>query len=85
MASLIGTGKMVAKVVYFNMVQCALYWYMLLGEHMIVKVRHVLRSGLHLQPISVANKLSQVCSRMEATQQKALKVMHLDHDAIMED
>ena len=59
MASLIGTGKMVAKAVYFNRVQRAPYWYTLSGEHTIVEVRHVLRSGLHLQPISVANKLPQ--------------------------
>ena len=85
MASLIGTGKMVAKAVYFNRVQHAPYWYMLSGEHMIVEVRHVLRTGLHLQPISVANKLPQACNRMEATRQKALKVMHLNHDAIMEE
>ena len=55
------------------------------GEHTIVEVRHVLRTGLHLQPISVANKLPQACNRMEATWQKALKVTHLDHDAIMEE
>jgi len=85
MASLIGTGNMVAKAVYFNRVQeRAPYWYTLSGEHTIVEMRHVLRTGLHLQPTSVANKLPQVCNRMEATWQKALKVMHLDHDAIME-
>ncbi len=70
---------------YFNRVQRAPYWYTLSGEHTIVKVRHVLQTGLHLQPISVANKLPQVCNRMEATRQKALKVTHLDHDAIMEE
>jgi len=59
--------------------------YTLLGEHTIVEVRHVLQTGLHLQPISVANKLPQACNRMEATRQKALKVMHLDRDAIMEE
>ncbi len=48
-------------------------------------MRHVLRTGLHLQPISVVNKLPQACNRMEATRQKALKVTHLDHDAIMEE
>ena len=85
MASLIGTGKMVAKAVYLNRVQCAPYWYMLSGEHTIVEVRHVLRTGLHLQPISVANKLPQGCNRIESTRQKALKVTHLDHDAIMEE
>ena len=85
MASLIGTGKMVAKAVYFNTVQCAPYWYTLSGEHTIVKVRHVLQTGLHLQLISVANKLPQACNRMEAMRQKMLKVTHLDHDAIMEE
>ena len=59
MASLIGTGKMVAKAVCFNRVQRAPYWYTLSGEHTIVEVRHVLRTGLHLQLISVANKLPQ--------------------------
>ena len=68
MASLIGTGKMVAKAVYFNRVQeRAPYWYTLSGELTIVEVRHVLRTGLHLQPTSVANKLPQACNRMEAT------------------
>ena len=68
MASLIGTGKMVAKAVYFNRVQeRAPYWYTLSGEHTIVEVRHVLRTRLHLQPTSVANKLPQACNRMEAT------------------
>jgi hypothetical protein len=85
MAGLIGTGKMVADAVYFNRVQCAPYWYTLSGEHTIVEVRHVLRTGLHLHPISVANKLPVACNRMDATQQKALKVTHLDHDAIMEE
>jgi hypothetical protein len=85
MASLIGTGKMVAKAVCFNRVQRAPYWYTLSGEHTIVEVRHVLRTGLHLQLISVANKLPQACNRMEATRQKAIKVTHLDHDAIMEE
>ena len=46
-------------------------------------MRHVLRTGLHLQPISVANKLPQACNRM--TRQKAPKVTHLDHAAIMEE
>jgi hypothetical protein len=85
MASLLGTGKMVTKAVYFNRVKRAPYWYTLSGEHTIVEVRHVLRTGLHLHPISVANKLPVACNRMEATRQKALKVTHLDHDAIMDE
>ena len=38
-----------------------------------------------MQEISGVNKLPRVCSRMEATRLRALKVTSLDHDAIMEE
>jgi hypothetical protein len=44
-------------VVYFNRVQRAPYWYMLSGENMILKVRHVLQTGVQMQEISGENIL----------------------------
>ncbi len=85
MARLIGTGKMVADALYFNRVPRAPYWYTLSGENTIVEVRYVLQTDVQMQEISGVNKLPRACNRMEATQQRALKVTSLDHDAIMEE
>jgi hypothetical protein len=40
---------------------------MLLGEMMVINVRHVLQIGLQLQEISNDNELPQASNRMEAT------------------
>ncbi len=42
-------------------------------------------TGLRLLPISKTNKLLTVCNRREAAQKKAVKVMLLDHEVIMEE
>ncbi len=76
---------MVADALYFNRVQRAPYWYMLSGENTIVEVRYVVQTGVQMQEISGVNKLPRACNRMEATRQRALKVISLDNDAIMEE
>ncbi len=42
-------------------------------------------TGFQLQPISKTNKLPTVCNRREAAQKKAVKVMLLDHEVIIEE
>ncbi len=50
-----------------------------------VEVRYVLLTGFQLQPISKTSKLPTACNRREAAQKKAVKVMLLDHEVIMEE
>ena len=38
-----------------------------------------------MQPISVMNGLPRTCTSQEATRKKSMKVLSLDHDAIMEE
>jgi hypothetical protein len=40
---------------------------------------------LQLQPISMSNALPNTCTRVKATQKKAIKVSALDHETIMEE
>ncbi len=82
---MITAGAMVVDGLYFNKVQCAPYWYMRLGETTIIKVRHVLRSGLKLNEISAMNKLPQGCNRLEATRKKAMKIAAVDHEVIVKE
>jgi hypothetical protein len=42
-------------------------------------------NGLKLQPISATNALPNACTRLKATQKKAIKVSTLDHKVIMEE
>ncbi len=53
----------------------------------VVEIRYVLLTGFQLQPISKTNKLPMACNsnRKDATQKKAVKVMLLDHEVIMEE
>ena len=50
-----------------------------------MEVKHILRTGLRVQPISATNALPRTCASQEATRKKALKVLSLDHEAIMEE
>jgi hypothetical protein len=51
----------------------------------IIKVRHVLRSGLQLEEISETNKLPRACNRLEATRKNAGKISMQEHETIMEE
>jgi hypothetical protein len=85
MSGTIGAGMMVVDVLYFNRVERAPHWYMQSKEMMVAEVRYVLLIGLHLLPISETNKLPTACNRREAAQKRAVKVMFLDHEVIMEE
>jgi hypothetical protein len=85
MSGTIGVGTMVVDAIYFNRVERAPHWYTQSGETTVAEERYVLQTGLHLQPISVTNKLPMACQRREATQKKAVKVTFQDHEAIMEE
>ena len=85
MSRMIGAGTMVVNAIYFNRVQHAPHWYTQSGKTTVTEVRHVLQTGLHLQPISTTNKLLMACQRWEAMQKKAVKVTFQDHEAIMEE
>ena len=50
-----------------------------------VEVRHVLRSGLHLEEISTINPVPRACNRLEARRQNAVRVSLFDHEIIMEE
>ncbi len=81
----IAAGAMVVDAVYFNMVEHAPYWYMQSELMMVVKVRHVLWSGLQLEEISATNKLPLACNRLEATLKRAGKIATQEHEEIMEE
>ncbi len=85
MSRMIGTGTMVADVIYFNWVERAKHWYTQSNMTTVVEVRYVLLTGFQLQPISKTNKLPTACNRREAAQKKAVKVTLLDREVIMEE
>ena len=78
-------GAMVVDAVYFNMVGRAPYWYTQSELTTVVKVRHVLRSGLQLEKISVTNKLPLACNRLDVMRKRAVKIATQEHEAIMEE
>ena len=82
---MIAAGAMVVDAVYFNMVGRAPYWYTQSELTTVVEVRHVLRSGLQLEEISVTNKLPLACNRLDATRKRAVKIATQEHEAIMEE
>jgi hypothetical protein len=69
----------VVDELYFNRVQQAPYWYMQSDETSIIKVRHVLRSGLQLEEICATNKLPWACNRLEATHKNVVKISMQEH------
>jgi hypothetical protein len=79
---MIPVGSMVVDGLYFNRVQRAPFWYTPSGDATVVEV---LRTGLQLQPISTTNALPNACARVKAMRKKAIKVLTLDHEAIMEE
>ncbi len=81
----IATGAMVVDMVYFNIVERAPYWYTQLDLKMVVKVRHVLWSGLQLDEISATNKLPLTCNRLDVRQKRVGKIATQEHDMIMEE
>ena len=83
---MIGVGTMVANMLYFNQVERTRHWYTQSNMTTVVEVRYVLLTGFQLQPISSkTNKLPTACNRKDAAQKKAVKVMLLDHEVIMEE
>jgi hypothetical protein len=50
-----------------------------------VEVKYVLQTGLQLQPISTTNALPNACVRVKAMRKEAIKVLTLEHKAIMEE
>ena len=48
-SGIVTAGAMVVDGLYFNRVQQAPYWYTQSEERSIIKVKHVLQSGLHLK------------------------------------
>ena len=45
----------------------------------------MIQSGLHLEEISVTNKLPWACNRLEATRKNAGKITMQEHETIMEE
>ncbi len=83
---IVTAGAMVADGLYFNRVQRAPYdWYTQLEETSIIKVRHVLQSGLQLKEICAMNKLPRACNQLEATRKNAGKISMQEHETIMEE
>jgi hypothetical protein len=72
-------------MLYFNQVERARHWYTQSNMTTVVEVQYVLLTGFELQPISETNKLPTACNRKEAAQKKAVKVMFLVHEVIMEE
>ncbi len=85
MSEMIGVGTMVANMLYFNQVERTRHWYTQSNMTMVVEVQYVLLAGFQLQPISKTNKLPTACNRKDAAQKKAVKVMLLVHEVIMEE
>ena len=85
MSGMIGMGTMVANLLYFNQVERARHWHTQSNMTTVVEVRYVLLTGFQLQPISETNTLLTVCNRKDAAQKKAVKVMLLVHEVIMEE
>jgi hypothetical protein len=85
MFGMIPAGATVVDALYFNRVQHAPLWYRLAGNMIIMEVKYVLQTDLQLQPISATNALPNACTRLKATQKKAIRELPLDHKAITEE
>ena len=85
MSGIVTAGAMVVDGLYFNRVQRAPNWYAQSEETSIIKVRHVLQSGLQLEEISITNKLPHACNRLDATRKNAEKISMQEHETIMEE
>ena len=72
-------------MLYFNQVERARHWYTQSNMMTVVEVQYVLLTGFQLQPISKTNKLPTACNRKDAAQKKAVNVMLLVHEVIMEE
>ena len=82
MSGIISTRKMV-NALYFNPVYTAQNWYTPSAITMVMEVKHILWTGLWVQPISTTNALPCACARIETMQKKAVKASSLDHKAMM--
>jgi hypothetical protein len=51
----------------------------------VVEVKHIFWTGLQVQPISATNVLPCACASQEAMRKKAVKVLSLDHEVIVEE
>jgi hypothetical protein len=85
MSEMIGVGVLVMDAIFYNRVGRAPFWYTLSETTTVVEAKHVLQTGLKLQPISVTNKLPATCNIAEATRLKAVMVALTDHDIIMDE
>ena len=85
MSGIISTGKIVVGLLHFNPVHHAQNWYTPSAITMVVEVKHILPTGLGVQPIRATNTLPHTCVRQDAMQKKALKVLSLDNEAIIEE
>ncbi len=85
MSGIISAGKMVVDALYFNPVHPTQNWYTPSDITTVVEVKHILRTGLQVQPICATNALPRTCTSQEATWKKAVKVSSVDHEAIMEE
>ncbi len=50
-----------------------------------IKVRHVLQSGLQLEEICKTNKLPWACNRLEATRKNAGEILMQEYETMMEE
>jgi hypothetical protein len=85
MSEMIGVGVLVIDAIFYNRVGSAPFWYMLSETTTVVEAKHVLQTGLKLQPISMANKLPVTCNIAAATHLKAVMVAQTDRDRIMDE
>jgi hypothetical protein len=84
MSGMVLAKAMVVDVLYFNRVQRAPLWNTSSGNTTVEEVKYVLRTGLQLLPIIATNVLPNEYARLEAMQKKAIRVLPLDHKALME-
>ncbi len=82
---MIPAGNMVVDALYFNWMEHAPLWYTPSGTTTVVEVKYVLQTGMGLQPVIERNALPNTCTRLKATQKKAVRELPLDHEAIMEE
>jgi hypothetical protein len=85
MSGMIGAGVMVIDALYYNRVGRAPFWCTQSKTTTVVEAKHVLQTGLTLQPISTTNMLPVTCNIAQATKLKAVKVDGNDHARIMEE
>ena len=51
----------------------------------VLEIKYALWTGMQLQPSIKTNALPNACARVETTQKKAVKVLPLEYEAVMEE